>query len=243
MKPHNVSQMRLHWESEAVGYDRGRKWSQVDTRVLELINAESGDRLLEIGFGSCVMVTEIMRAYPGVRYYGIDLADRFIQLARERVTDPAIILQASASHLPFRAESFHIVLEMDAIHHFPRRFIPCAVAEIAAILKQDGRLISAEDWGAPPESERESLVYELQRQRPSVRAGLEYHPSDEMWIATFKNAGLVVEQIEHIPRPLNFQRLGEMLNADLIGKLNRLRQLWGDETPTTKMSLFICRKA
>jgi len=243
MKPHDVKQMRSHWESQAADYDWGRKWSRVDTRVLELIDADLGDRLLEIGFGSGVVAAEIIHAYPGIRYYGIDLADNFIRLAKERLTNTAALIQASASHLPFRAGSIHIVLEMNAIHHFPRRIIPDAVTEIADVLKQGGRFISVEDWGTPPEDDRESLVYELQRQRPLVRAGLEYHPSDEEWIATFKNAGLVVKRMEHIPRPLNFQRLWEMLGPEAEGKLARLWELWGHETPTTKMTLFICKKA
>jgi hypothetical protein len=45
-----------------------------------------------------------------------------------------------------------------------------------------------------------------------------------------------------VERPLNFGRFAELDEPEAQKELARLRELWGDEQPTTRMSLFLCRK-
>lgn len=235
--------MRRHWESEAGGYARARSWSSVDTRVLENLALSPGDHLLEIGLGSGLVASAIQRDCPGIRYFGVDLAQGFLQMAHSKLRNQVILLQASASALPFRGERFHCVLEMAAIHHFPQQFIPHVVQEIAVTLKPCGRFIAVEDWAMSPSNEREELAFSLQARRHLVRSGQECHPSDAEWRHMFEDAGMIVDHVEHVPRRINLQRFEELQEREAKRELTRLRRLWGDEIPSAKMTLFVCRKS
>ncbi len=234
--------MREHWESEASDYVFGRKLSPADARVLELLQPCSGDRLMEIGFGSGLVAAEIVKIYPGVTYIGVDFARRFIPLAREILPETTPLILASAAALPFRNGCLDLILEMDAIHHFPREIIPRVVESLTALLAPGGRFISVEDWAAPPQNERDKLAYSIQSRRHHTSTGMEYHPSDAEWIEYFEAAGLQLDTLEHVDRPLNFGRFEELTDPVAREELAALRRLWGNESPRTQMTLFICKR-
>ena len=246
MKPDKVTHdpvfMREHWESEATGYVLERQFSTVDAKVVQMLQMMSGERLLEIGFGSCITAPAILQAYPGVKYYGLDLADKFIEMGRRRRLPGAHFLKGSAAHLPFAAATFDSILEMDAIHHFPKEYLPGVLVEISRVLRPAGRLMLAEDWAAEPQNERERLMDRLQRRRHLTRHGWEYHPSEAEWTAMLETTGFDLLDLTHVSRPLNFGRFDELDDPEAQGELARLRKLWGQEQPTTMMSLFYGRK-
>jgi len=239
---HDPVLMRDHWESEATGYVLERQFSAVDAKVVETLQLKPGERLLEIGFGSCITAPAILSAYPGISYYGLDLAEKFIEIGRSRKLPNACFLKGSAAQLPFAAASFDAVLEMDAIHHFPQEYLPGVLVEIARALRPAGRLLVVEDWAAPPENKRERLMDRLQRRRHLTRHGLEYHPSEAEWMAMLEKAGFELLNLARIARPLNFGRFDELNDPEAHEELARLRELWGEKRPTTRMSLFYGRK-
>ena len=235
--------MRNHWESQAAGYAESRKWGGVDARVLKLLELVPGDNLLEIGFGACVTAEEIIRKFPKARYWGLDLADDFIRMARNRLGGSAFLVQGNALDLPFKPDSFNCVLEMDAIHHFSPKIIPEVVKEIFRLLKPGAKFIMVEDWGAEPEDKRDELANEIQKLRLLKQKGLEYHPSDKEWLKMIEDAEFTVRLMEHIERHLDLN-LFENISADKAeDKLDELRSLWGNEPSTTKMTIFICEKS
>ncbi len=246
MKPgkvrHDPAFMRAHWESEATGYVLERHFSAVDAKVVETLRLKSDETLLEIGFGSCITAPAILQAYPGIKYFGLDLAEKFIDIGRRRGLPDSHFLRGSAAQLPFAEASFDAILEMDAIHHFPRDYLPEVIVEIRRALRPAGRLLLVEDWAAAPENERELLMDRLQRRRHLTRHGLEYHPSEAEWTAMLAKAGFEIEDLARISRPLNFGRFDELNAPEAREELARLRELWGSERPTTKMSLFKGRK-
>jgi len=246
MKPDKVKHdpvfMREHWESEATGYVLERQFSSVDVKVVETLRMKSGERLLEIGFGSCITAPALLQAYPGTKYYGLDLADKFIEIGRRRGLPDAHFLNGSAAQLPFAAGSFDALLEMDAIHHFPQEHLPGVLVEISRVLRPAGRLLLVEDWAAAPENERERLMDRLQRRRYLTRRGLEYHPSETEWTAMLERAGFELVDLTRIARPLNFGRFDELDDPEARAELSRLRKLWGQEQPTTRMNLFYVRR-
>jgi ubiquinone/menaquinone biosynthesis C-methylase UbiE len=240
MKPFDAREMRRHWESEASDYTKGRKFSSVDARIVELVKRHDGDRILEVGIGPFLVGEQILRACPDCRYFGIDFAEPFLEIAARRTLTPAAFIKADAAGLPFRSECLDVILEMDTIHHFPLQMIPQVIKEIVRPLKIGGAYISAEDWASPPLGERDELVRAMQKRRHTVRSGLEYHPSDDEWIAMLEGAGLEIRQIEHLDRPMNLERMQTAPGPKT--EIEALRGLWGDVSPTTKMTIFICEK-
>ncbi len=246
MKPDKVRHdpifMREHWESEATGYVLERQFSAVDARIVEMLQLKPGERLLEIGFGSCVTAPAIISAHPGISYYGLDLANKFIEIGRHKKLPSAHFLKGSAAQLPLAAASFDAALEMDAIHHFPKEHLPGVLIEISRALRPAGRLLVVEDWAAPPENERERLMDRLQRRRHLTRHGLEFHPNESEWMAMFASTGFELMDLCRVSRPLNFSRFEELDDPEAQKELSQLRKLWDQELPTTRMSLFYCRK-
>ena len=207
MKPFDARKMRRHWELEAADYSDGRRFSDVDARIIELLTPHSGDRILEVGSGPFVVGERITYTYPDCQYFGIDFADQFLKIAARKIPTSAILVKADAATLPFSPQCFDVILEMDTIHHFPLQMIPQVVEEIIRTLKMGGTYISAEDWAAPPTNGRDELARAIQRRRHTVQSGLEYHPTDVEWIEMLENTGLKINQIEHIERPLNLERM------------------------------------
>ncbi|HEX7344897.1 MAG TPA: class I SAM-dependent methyltransferase, partial [bacterium] len=203
---------------------------------------EIRERLLEIGFGSCVTAPAIISAHPGISYYGLDLANKFTEIGRHKDLPSAYFLMGSAAQLPFAAASFDAALEMDAIHHFPKEYLPGVLNEISRALRPAGRLLLVEDWAAPPQNEPERLMDRLQRRRHLTRRGLEYHPNESEWIAMLVSAGFELMDLCRVPRPLNFGRFEELDDYEAQEELSQLRRLWDQDLPTTRMSLFYCRK-
>lgn len=102
----------------------------------------AGKRVLEIGLGQGADAEQIVRR--GGVYSGADLTEESVKRVRMRFglrgLDFERIEQASALELPFGDNSFDIVFSHGVLHHIPE--IGKAQAEIARVLKPDGRLIA-----------------------------------------------------------------------------------------------------
>lgn len=234
--------MREHWDEQAEEYAKGREFSGVDERVIQLIELKPKNRLLEIGVGSGITAEKILDKCDNINYFGLDLSVNFLKATKNRLRDNISYISADAAYPPFKAAAFDLILEMNSIHHFPKDIIPKVILDIAGLLKTGGRYISVEDWGAPVKDEREKLAHEMQKNRSSVMDGLEYHPTDEQWIEHFKNSSLKVIHLEHIVRPLNLNYYKNERDDLLQQRVRKLEELWEGEQPESTMSIFICEK-
>ena len=108
---------------------------------LDRIDLE-GKKVLEIGLGQGADSEQIARR--GGLFSGVDLTEEAVKRTRMRFTLKGLpferIEQASALELPFEDDSFDIVFSHGVLHHIPE--IGTAQAEIARVLKPDGRLIA-----------------------------------------------------------------------------------------------------
>ncbi|MBC8278538.1 MAG: class I SAM-dependent methyltransferase [FCB group bacterium] len=242
MTQFRIEKMRDHWDGKSADYSRDRVLSEVDKYLLSQIKLSPGQRILEIGAGSGIIGRELIRQNSGVIYYNLDLSLKFIRIARENQGAEAIAVMGDAAKLPFRPESFDAVLEMDAIHHFPRHLLHQPVSEIGRVLKPGGIVYMAEDWGKKPVDEKEKLAYSLQNRRMLPSRGLEYHPSDDEWEKLFGSAGMIEILREHIARPLNLEYFRSIELPEAESEYNRLIEFWGDAQPVTLMTIHIFEK-
>ena len=242
MNMRDDSFMRHHWNRESSKYIDGRRWSAIDQRVVEHIKSFKPHNLLEIGFGSGIVAGEIKKVCPDTFYYGLDISENFIGAANVRLGGWGKFIMGSAANPPLKTNSLDCILEMTAIHHFPKKKIPSVVEQISQLLKPGGELICVEDWAAEPQNEREELALKLRRTAGLTRNNDEYHPGDEEWKEMFLNAGLKVIKLEHDNRPLDISKISDERNPDNSKDLKRLVQLWGSEKPVSRMSVFYCEK-
>ena len=238
----NISFMRKHWNSKAGSYDNNRDLSAPDSEILRIIEAEKPEQLLEIGFGPGIFASELTRDFPVIIYHGVDISEEFIQKAKRKLEGNCFLTQADCRFLPYRNNSFDIVIEMDAIHHFPRQLQIYPICEISRVLRQGGLAVIAEDWSRTPENAREELAYKLQKQRFLNSSGLEYHPKDKEWQEMFEECGMRKISIKHVSRPLNMEHFEKLPEEAAQEQVKQMKTLWRGEKPTTYMSIIVFRK-
>lgn len=100
---------------------------------------------LDVGCASGFMISEIAQSYPKTRYFGIDIYDKAITFARKNYPDIKFQV-ASAQKLPFKRNSFDLVLFYETIEHVEQP-LKC-LEEIKRILKDNGTLILTMDSGS-----------------------------------------------------------------------------------------------
>lgn len=99
---------------------------------------------LDIGCASGFMTSEIYKAYPHARYWGVDIYDKAIEFAKKNY--PHInFKKASATKLPFKDENFDLILCFETIEHVEDPKI--CLMEIKRILKKNGTAIITMDSG------------------------------------------------------------------------------------------------
>jgi len=234
--------MIAHWEGEADSYDLRRKWSPVDTRVIEILTALEFNSLLEIGCGTALVAAKLLKIKPQARYIGLDLAENFLKISRNRLGKSVSLVKADTTFLPFVAASWDGIIEMNAIHHFPQGVLTDIVQEISRILRPGGCFLVVEDWAGEPDTEIEQIAYQLKNLRPLTHLGLEYHPSEAEWLEIFNLTGLTPIHREYLKRPLGLDEFASSHNPHVKPLFDRLGKLCGDQQPTTSMVLFHCIK-
>jgi SAM-dependent methyltransferase len=95
----------------------------------------AGERVLEVGCGSGCDLLQF--AKHGAIATGVDITERHIELARQRVAGLAAVQYGSACELPFGDDSFDYVYSHGVFHHIDTPEL--AVRELLRVLRPGGR--------------------------------------------------------------------------------------------------------
>lgn len=102
------------------------------------------ENCLDVGCASGYMVSEISKVFPHAKYFGVDIYDKAIAYAKK--VYPHIKFKiASADKLPFKDQSFDLVLFYETIEHVEEP--DKCLQEIKRVLKKEGKLILTMDSG------------------------------------------------------------------------------------------------
>ena len=95
-------------------------------------------RLLDVGCGAGHTTLFLARRYPELELVGVDLSEEMLQLAREEGGGLANLSfqQGDAQQLPFRDNSFDLVMSLASIKHWPQQ--QRGVAELYRVLRPGG---------------------------------------------------------------------------------------------------------
>lgn len=121
----------------------------------------SGKSILEIGCGSGYGTKLVLKKCQPEFIHAIDLDERMIVLARERISHPKINFQVmDASKLDFPDNTFDAIVDFGIIHHIPN-WQDC-ISEIGRVLKPGGTIhleeLSAESFQNLPGKVWKSLL-------------------------------------------------------------------------------------
>ncbi|CAN5853136.1 class I SAM-dependent methyltransferase [soil metagenome] len=136
--------VRRQYASQAAEYER--RWQSYLRATIEptlsALAARSGERILDLGCGTGLLLRELGEATIGTVACGVDLSVDMLQVALEH-SSVLRLAAADAHHLPFQHAAFDAVVSSSSMHHWAR---PDEVlTEIARILRPGGRLVVT-DW-------------------------------------------------------------------------------------------------
>ncbi len=99
-----------------------------------------GPSALDAGCGTGFNLAWLQGLLPGSRVIGIDIAPEALARCRER--DQEKLARASVVNLPFKDQSFDLVLSLDVLCQLESRAAEAqALAELARVLKREGLLL------------------------------------------------------------------------------------------------------
>ena len=109
-------------------------------KALSGVPEDFGGRLLEVPVGTGVLTMPVYRELPGADITCLDYSPDMMAAARKRAESLHIpnvrFQQGDVGALPFRDESFDIVLSLNGFHAFPDK--EAAYAETFRVLKKGG---------------------------------------------------------------------------------------------------------
>jgi ubiquinone/menaquinone biosynthesis C-methylase UbiE len=111
--------------------------------TVKRLDIQPSDRVLDIGCGTASLFQFILGEFPNLQLIGVDISTRMLKVANDKLGQHAIFLAAQAQGLPFRPDSFDIVVSCNMFHYL-RRPEQC-LSEIARILKPRGKVVIT-DW-------------------------------------------------------------------------------------------------
>jgi SAM-dependent methyltransferase len=128
----------VHWHPDLTRSPEERRRRIAELRFAYGRWIAGASSVLEIGTGSCEVLAELGREYPAKRFAGIDVArDPFLSAASALPAN-VLFVQAAASEIPFRSDSFDFVLCSQVLEHFHPDDVPDHVAEVARVLRSGG---------------------------------------------------------------------------------------------------------
>ncbi len=167
------------WTAAAPGYDRAvalvgwHRWLDV------LVAGVSSGLVLDVGCGPAYLARVLLAR--GIGYVGVDRnAAMVAQASRRAASSPGrgLVVRADVTALPFREESFDLVVASAVLGLLDHRSRQAALRERARVTRGEVRLLEpVRRAGAPPRTARARLIG-LVRDRPLdlaelTEAGLE----------------------------------------------------------------------
>lgn len=159
--------------------------------LLKKTKARDNPLILDVGTGPANIPIQFARKVSSARIIAIDLSQNMLKKARSNIEEARldnciILICADAERLPFKDESFQIVLCHSTIHHLSNPLL--AINEILRVVKKGSRFI-IRDLRRPPSVilELYVLIFGLpydwlmkKMYRESLKAGYTYKEMKEL---------------------------------------------------------------
>lgn len=120
--------------------------------LIEQSGLARGQRVVDIGCGTCTLTLMILEAYPGLDITGLDADERVLSIAAKKAARRGVELALDLGlsfEMPYADDCMDRVVSSYLFHHLTPENKRRTLAEVLRILKPGGELHVA-DWGKPP---------------------------------------------------------------------------------------------
>lgn len=152
--PQEISRVTRPKTAAKTSYDKMSRWydmiagSEKKYRDigLQMLNAQPGERLLEIGFGTGHALVALAQAAGAEGHvYGIDISQGMLNVARERVVAQGVeervtLACGDAARLPYETGFFDAIFMSFTLELFDTPEIPLVLQQCKRVLRSHGRL-------------------------------------------------------------------------------------------------------
>lgn len=111
-----------------------RFWSDTVELIINNYGLSTNSSILDVGCGKGFMLVDFVKAIPGVKVFGIDLSDYAIGNSHELVKEKLLVANSLA--LPFKDNSFDLVISINTIHNLDQEGCIKSLQEIERVKKR-----------------------------------------------------------------------------------------------------------
>lgn len=128
------------------------KMSEAEARreYLSCLQVKPGDRLLEIAVGPGPNLRHLHQMFDQVELYGLDLSTGMLQQCAKNLKEWSVeahLVQGLAEALPFKNDSFNVILQVGGLNHF--RDLKQALSEMLRVAKPGAQILNVDEWLDP----------------------------------------------------------------------------------------------
>jgi protein-L-isoaspartate(D-aspartate) O-methyltransferase len=135
------------------GYHYDGRWKKVAEKMISHYKLKSGDKVLDVGCGKGFLLYDFTQVLPGVETTGIDVSEYAIENSKPEIKP--YLQKGSAIKLPFKDNSFDLVVSVTTLHNLYCMELYSALKEIQRVSKNS--YICVESYRN--EQEKVNLLY------------------------------------------------------------------------------------
>lgn len=152
----SISESQEYYRARAAEYDRGNdamfqmllsEEESTRRQTVALLNLGAGQRILEIGCGTCRDTVHLLKS--GAMVYASDLSQEMIVIGRNRLQavdadmSRVRLFRADAMRLPFPDNFFDAAFHFGGLNMFPS--VEAALVEMARVVRLGGRVVAGDE--------------------------------------------------------------------------------------------------
>ena len=144
----NTKEMsKIAFNQQALTYDKDIKGQHARTLypyILNMLKGRHFSSILDLGCGTGELLYQIQQIYHSKDLTGIDISDKMIDMANKKKINNAHFVIGDTEDLPFKNNTFDIVICNDSFHHYPAP--EKVLDETYRVLKDSGIIIIGDCW-------------------------------------------------------------------------------------------------
>ena len=115
------------------GYQYDGRYADSVNKIIAHYDLSPGDTVLEIGCAKGFLIYEFYK--KGMNIAGIDLSNYAVKNAVREVWQ--FLVQGSCEHLPWKTDSFDLVISKDTLPHLTLEQLPLAIKEVQRVCRNN----------------------------------------------------------------------------------------------------------